>query len=68
MGQVFSTGACSVFQIAPLMNPAVHDEWGKLREEALHMLSARSLEELRQQTIAKIDAIKQKNKNVGKAD
>lgn len=54
---------CSVDEPCP-----VHDEWGKLREEALRMLSARSLEELRRQTIAKIDAIRQKNKNVGKAD
>ncbi len=40
----------------------VHDEWGKLRDEALRMLSARTLEELRQQTIAKIEAIKSKQK------
>ncbi len=54
---------CSVDEPCP-----VHDEWGKLREEALRMLSARSLAELQQQTIAKIEAIRQKNKNVGKAD
>ncbi len=54
---------CSVDEPCP-----VHDEWGKLREEALHMLSARSLEELRQQTIAKIESIKQKNKTADKSD
>jgi len=46
----------------------VHDEWGKLREEALRMLSARTLEELRHQTIAKIEAIKHKNKTSGNKD
>lgn len=52
---------CSVDEPCP-----VHDEWGKLREETLRMLSARSLEELRQQTIAKIDALKRKSRTMEK--
>lgn len=38
----------------------VHNEWGKLRDEALRMLSDRTLEQLREQTITKIEAIKKK--------
>ena len=45
---------CTVDEPCP-----VHNEWGKLREDTLKMLSDRSLEELKEQTINKINFLKE---------
>jgi Rrf2 family transcriptional regulator, iron-sulfur cluster assembly transcription factor len=47
---------CSVDKPCP-----VHNKWGKLREDTYKMLSAETLEDLREKTITKIDSIRNKN-------
>lgn len=47
---------CTVDEPCP-----VHNEWGKLREETVKMLSEKSLAELQEQTINKINFLKMQN-------
>lgn len=39
----------------------VHEKWGKLREEALHMLTNETLDQLKDQTLEKIKTLKTTN-------
>lgn len=43
---------CSIEKPCP-----VHDEWGKLREQAIKILSERTLEELKEKTLSKINSL-----------